>query len=61
MYKASIHFDGMISSKDAEATEVYVCGRNNNQSIDADAADVDLDGKISLRDAEIIFQFKKMK
>lgn len=37
--------------------ETYVLGSKTAQDIDTDAADVDLDGEVTLRDAELIYQF----
>lgn len=53
--------NGSVNNDDADLIENYVRNGNNCQIADTIAADVDIDNKISLRDAEIILQWKTCK
>ena len=57
IFYGDVNEDGMISTGDAVLIEKYVLNSNANPLHEPLAADVDLDGKVTLKDAEIIFQF----
>ena len=53
--------DNMVDFDDVALIENYAAKRTNTDTIDIIAADVDLDGSVTLRDAEILYMYDNMR